>query len=587
MDKMYYSTTQYLRDLWGFIRPYKLRFFLALFLRVSGDIANLFPAWALARIVTLLSQDKSLSEIKHELILLLVVWMITTGYRAIAKQAAKYYGYQVGEKIGLDGYNKTLSHIFSLDLAWQEKENSGNKMKRINNGATGLTNTIRITFSNVIEGIINTVGIAILLSTQGIFVGGSLAIFIVFFYILSFKLTKRAVKQVKVVKKIEENLEGLAFESVNNIQTVKSLSLNQNMSDSISDTISKLFTEITKRIFLFQTRSAVMAIIYSVYAISMIAAIVYLVIQGYYEVGFIVLYYSYLQKVTVAIWELSDVTQELIVYKVWISRMMTILATQPTIEINQNEQSLYPKNWETIELKDISFSYGDRQNIHDFNLTIRRNEKVGIVGLSGAGKSTLFKLLLDLYEDYSGEIFIGNKKLKELSREDYISHISVVLQDTELFNSSLEENIKLAGVKHHEVTEQEMHEIFETAHLTDLLTKLPEGKDTIVGEKGVKLSGGERQRVGIARALYRKPDLLLLDEATSHLDADSEKRIQSALETFFDQVTAIVIAHRLSTLKNMDRIIVMDEGRVVEEGTFEGLMKKGGHFTKLWEMQKI
>ena len=123
--------------------------------------------------------------------------------------------------------------------------------------------------------------------------------------------------------------------------------------------------------------------------------------------------------------------------------------------------------------------------------------------------------------------------------------------------------------------------------MTDLLEKLPNGKDTIVGEKGIKLSGGERQRVGIARALYRKPDILLLDEATSHLDADSEKKIQSALKEFFNKVTAIVIAHRLSTLKEMDRIIVLHEGKIVEQGTFEQLLKKNGHFTKLWKMQRI
>ncbi len=585
MDKMYYSTTQYLRDLWGFIRPYKFKFFLAFFLRVSGDIANLFPAWALARIVTLLSNGKTLDEIKKEIITLLIGWLLTTLYRAIAKQGAKYFGYQVGENIGLNGYKKSLSHIYKLDLAWQEKENSGNKMKRINNGATGLTNTIRITFSNVIEGVINTIGIAILLSTQGLLVGGSLAVFIIFFYILSFHLTKRAVKQVKIVKRMEEDVEGLAFESINNIQTVKSLSLNRNMDSKLGLSIKQLLVEIKKRIFLFQTRSAVMAIVYSAYAIAMIAIIIYMVIKGYYEVGFIVLYYSYLQKVTVAIWELSDVTQELIVYKVWVSRMMAILKTKPTIEVNQSNQQKYPSNWERIEFKNISFSYGDRNNIKNFNLTIKRNEKIGIVGLSGAGKSTLFKLMLDLYEDYTGKILIGDKNLKDISREDFISHIAVVLQDTELFNVSLEDNIKLSGVSHN--PEQDINNIFETAHLIDLINKLPEGKDTIVGEKGVKLSGGERQRVGIARALYRKPDLLLLDEATSHLDADSEKKIQSALDSFFDQVTAIVIAHRLSTLKNMDRIIVMDDGRVVEEGSFNELMNKGGHFTKLWEIQRI
>jgi ABC-type multidrug transport system fused ATPase/permease subunit len=192
-----------------------------------------------------------------------------------------------------------------------------------------------------------------------------------------------------------------------------------------------------------------------------------------------------------------------------------------------------------------------------------------------------------LYHDYEGEIKIGEVDLKQINRSSYIDNLAVVLQDTELFDASLEENINIAGIDGVDISEKEMEKIYGTAYLTDLLIKLPEGKNTIVGEKGIKLSGGERQRVGIARALYRKPDILLLDEATSHLDADSEKKIQASLSEFFNDVTAIVIAHRLSTLKEMDRIIVLHEGGIVEEGTFEELLNKGGHFTKLWKMQRI
>ncbi|MBD3280535.1 ATP-binding cassette domain-containing protein [Candidatus Dojkabacteria bacterium] len=587
MEKQSYVKIGYFRTLWSFIKPYKARFFLATFLRVTGDIVNLYPAYALARVVNLLSENTDTEELRRELALLLLVWLFTAVYKSIGKQGAKYLGYQVAEQVGLDAYKQTVTHIHDLDMAWQEKENSGNKMKRINNGSMGLRNTLRIYISNILEGIINTVGIAILLTTQGLLVGGSLSIFIIVFYILSLKLTRRAVKQVKIVKEQEEDLEGLAFESVNNIQTIKALSLNETMDSQITGFVNRLFLEIRKRIYLFQTRSFVMGVLYTMYSVGMIALLTYFVLEGRYEVGFIVLYYSYLQKVTVAIWELSDVTQELIVFRVWIFRMMAILSLEPSIEVDQENQEEYSDDWKELKLENISFSYGDRQNIEDLDLTVKRGEKVGIVGLSGAGKSTLFKLLLDLYEDYSGSIKIGDKDLKDLSRQSYISNVSVVLQDTELFNASLEENIKLAGVAHKEVSEKELGDIYKTSYLNELLGKLPHGKDTVVGEKGVKLSGGERQRVGIARALYRKPDILLLDEATSHLDAESEKKIQSALETFFDKVTAIVIAHRLSTLKNMDRIIVMDEGKIVEEGTFEELMQKGDHFTKLWEMQRI
>jgi len=554
-------------------------------LRLLADIVNLYPIWALSKIVELLIRDNP-GDFRQDLIFLIAGWVAAAFSRVLFKQSAKYLGFSTGERMSLDSINKTLNHIYSLDLAWQEKENSGNKIKRINNGSLGIERTIRIYFGNLIEGLVNTIGVAIILMTQGLFVGGSLVVFTIVFYIISFKLTKRASDQIRVVKEVEEDLEGLAFESINNIQTVKSLNLNSKMSDQVSEILGRLFVEIKRRIFLFSTRSMVMNFMYHGFSMIMLGIIVYSVLEGRYEVGFVVLYLGYLDKVGVAIWELSDVTQELIVYKIWISRMMTILAEKPTIEVD-SKQNEYPKDWQEMTFKNVRFSYGDQKNIDDLNLTIKRGEKVGIVGLSGAGKSTLFKLLLDLYEDYEGQIKIGKVDLKDIGRSDYIANLSVVLQDTELFNTSLEDNVTMAGVDHKKVDGEGLAQIYKTAHLVELINKLPNGENTIVGEKGVKLSGGERQRVGIARALYRKPDILLLDEATSHLDADSERKIQSALGEFFEHVTAIVIAHRLSTLKAMDRIIVLHEGKLVEEGTFEELLEKKGQFTKLWEMQRI
>lgn len=590
-----YSLRVFLGDVFGFIRPYRVRFITATVMRVSGDLVNLYPTLAIGEIINILTRSNPKSHTDLIVVLLLSI-LLSRMFRVVFKQWAKYLGYQVAERIELDSRERSLKHIYSLDLAWQEKENSGNKMKRINNGGRGLNELLRAYFSILLEAVVNTIGIILTLFAFDVVLSASLSVFIITFYTLSFLLYKNASHQEYVVKEKEEKLEGLAFESVNNIQTVKSLNLNNKMISQINEIIKDLFGNIRKRIFLFQSSVSILGFYANVFEFLMILYLIFTITNGKHEIGLVIIFTQYMWKTMEALWELSDITQSLLVYKIWIHRMMQLLAVPPTIEVPEKNMP-YPENWQKMTFKGVTFSYGDRNTLDNLNLTIKRGEKVGIVGLSGAGKSTLFKLLLDLYQDYEGEIKIGDVDLKKVNRESYIANTAAVLQDTELFNTTLEKNITIAGIdktlkKTSKIVENEliskgMDQIYQTAHLVDLIGKLPDGKDTVVGEKGVKLSGGERQRVGIARALYRRPDILLLDEATSHLDVDSEKKIQSALSVFFEKVTAIVIAHRLSTLKEMDRIIVMHEGQIVEEGKFEELQRKNGSFAKLWKMQKI
>ncbi len=296
---------------------------------------------------------------------------------------------------------------------------------------------------------------------------------------------------------------------------------------------------------------------------------------------------TYFDKLGSAIWELSDVTQKTVVYKIWIERMMSILHTKPTINEFETGQTPYPQDWQELQLDQLKFTYPDKAALKNITTTIKRGQSIGIVGLSGAGKSTLFKLLMDLYEHYQGTISFDGVELKDMNRKSYINHTAVVLQETEMFNMSLRDNIMLAKRSDQKEDEQLLQQVLKMAHLEDVVDRLPEGLDTIVGEKGMRLSGGERQRIGIARALYRQPDILLMDEATSHLDIYSEKYIQQSLAEFFKQVTAIVIAHRLPTVKRMDRILVLENGKIAEDGSFKQLMEKNGLFAQMWNEQKL
>lgn len=264
--------------------------------------------------------------------------------------------------------------------------------------------------------------------------------------------------------------------------------------------------------------------------------------------------------------------------------MKELLLVQPTIE-GVGKLPFIP-TWRTLKMREVSFAYRQRKVLKDVNLSIARGEKVGIVGFSGAGKSTLFKILLKLYEDYSGEITVDGVSLRDIERDSYIRNIAVVMQDTELFDLSLKDNIAIVAGER-EADEAALKKALMVAHLDEMLPQLPQGVDTLIGEKGVRLSGGEKQRLGIARAVYKNPEILFLDEATPHLDADSERKIQDSLHQFFQHVTAVVIAHRLSTIKEMDRIVVLERGMIAEEGTFASLLRKKGIFHQLWEKQKL
>lgn len=235
-----------------------------------------------------------------------------------------------------------------------------------------------------------------------------------------------------------------------------------------------------------------------------------------------------------------------------------------------------------IVFKDVGFKYGETQIFSDLSLRIAPGEKVGLVGRSGAGKSTLIKLLTRQYDVTRGKILIDGQNIAAVSQESLREGIALVPQEPLLFHRTLRENI---GYGHLTATEEEIRKAAKLAQAHDFIEHLPQKYETLVGERGIRLSGGERQRVAIARSFLKNAKILLLDEATSSLDSGSEAAIQKALYELMKRKTVIAIAHRLSTLRAMDRIIVLDGGTVVEDGTHEELLRLGGIYAELWSRQ--
>ena len=266
-------------------------------------------------------------------------------------------------------------------------------------------------------------------------------------------------------------------------------------------------------------------------------------------------------------------------------RLNELLTAEPTIKAPAKPIPLPQPAQGRLEFRDVEFRYPTRQDVsalHGFSLAVRANEKLAVVGPSGAGKSTIFQLAQRFYDPQSGSVHIDGVDLRDADPADVRSRIAMVPQETVIFAASARDNLRY-GNWH--ATEDELWEAARDANAEAFLRALPEGLDTFMGEGGARLSGGQRQRIAIARALLRRAPLLLLDEATSALDAESEKLVQDALERLMEKRTTIIIAHRLATVRAADRIIVLDHGQIVEEGSHKDLSAAGGLYARLARLQ--
>ncbi len=579
-----YSNRALLKDVWCYLRPYKARFFAATFLRLVSDIAWLYPAYAMASIINFFTRFHNGDSLRPfwTIMALLLAAAIT---RYVGHSLCKYYGFTVAEKMRVDASVRSIKHITSLDIAWHEKLNAGNKIKIIDKGGEGLNKLIRVWFANVIEISVNLVGMTVVLAFFDRSVALLLVVFFITYYFASTPLLNRAVTASRAVDDVDDDLGGLAFEILNNIRSIKVLGMAQTLFKRFEIITKELIERIRLRVYWFQMRSGVMSLFHNAFRMTGIIIIALGVAQGKFAIGFLVLFHNYFNRFIESASEMSELGQDVIVAKYGIARMQHMLNEKVVIDDDKGKVD-FPANWKKLTVKNLSFAYGDNEVLKNISLEIKRGERIGIVGLSGAGKSTLFKLLLKENEDFTGDILFDDISIRDIKKSSFYNYSAVVMQDTEVFNFSLRDNITIANTARAS-DKALLDEALEIAHVRDFVNRLPLGLETLIGEKGIKLSGGEKQRVGIARAVFKEPQLLFMDEATSHLDLESEEKIQDSLHHFFQQVTAIVIAHRLTTIKEMDRILLIENGGILESGNFAKLYKSRGRFYDLWEKQRL
>ncbi|WP_078551229.1 ABC transporter ATP-binding protein [Bacillus alkalicellulosilyticus] len=403
-----------------------------------------------------------------------------------------------------------------------------------------------------------------------------LGLFIVYIF------KKKLLKRNREFRKQIETMSGQVAETVEMIPVTRAHGLEDleiQKTDSTLRTLKGKGYRLDLTEALFGSSSWVLFQMFQMFCLIFTAILAF---RGEITVGDVVLYQGFFTTILMSVNHVINVYPQLAKGYESIISVSEVLLSKETAEYQG--QKILNKVEGHFSFEHVYFHYHDTDKhvLHDFNLQVKAGECIAFVGESGAGKSTVLSMMVGFYRPTSGQIFIDGKTFDDINMQSYRQKLAVVPQTTVLFSGSIRENITygLSGV-----TEEQLNDVVEMANLTDVIADMPNGLDTLVGEHGGKLSGGQRQRIAIARALIRNPQVILLDEATSALDNKSEYKVQQAIRQLIKGRTTFIVAHRLSTIRDADRIVVMKNGQCVEVGTYDELMDKKGEFYQLKQMQ--
>lgn len=440
----------------------------------------------------------------------------------------------------------------------------------------------RITFSFVFHGV-QVIGAVVVM----FLVAPILAIFYLAWIFLYAMIVAFFIKKKLPYNLIEANADSLVTaryaDIIGNILTIKLFSMGSSERRSFTVLTSQQEKKRRKAWNVENIQILIQGALFGLLEIGLVSGSVWLWFHNEITVGTVVLLQIYVIGTFNAIWDFGRALSDMAKALADAQEMVEIFEQQPSVKDPIDPEKCRIKEGD-IEFRDVSFFYekGNKKVFENFNLSIRSGEKVGLVGHSGAGKTTITKILLRFADISDGSVLIDDQDIRHIRQDDLRSAVSYVPQETILFHRTLRENIAYGKPN---ATDKEIVAVAKKAHAHEFIDKLPKGYDTLVGERGIKLSGGERQRVAIARAILKDAPILVLDEATSSLDSMSEQYIQEALAELMKEKTTIVIAHRLSTIQKMDRILVVENGKIVEEGKHNALVEKNGVYAMFWKQQ--
>ena len=573
-----------LSQLFPYLAPYPKRIFFALVCLVIAKIANITLPFVLKHIIDDLDQQNvSAQLLSIPLGLLIAYGAVRLSSVVIAEVRDTIFG-RVTEKAMHAISLKIFKHLHTLDLDFHLDRKTGGLSRDIERGTTGIGFLLRFMVFNIVPTLLEIIMVmAILVFNYDIWFGFIILISIVLYVGYSIFATEVRTRHVRLMNTADSDTHSRAVDSLLNYETVKYFTNEDYEANQYDEDLEKW--EIARRknrLSVFSLNAGQALIISLAMTAAMILAAIH-VTNETMTIGDFVLINAFMIQIFLPLNFLGFVYREIKGSLANIENMFSLMKIKATIFSKSNAIE-FNTFTDSIEFKNIYFSYkNDRPILDDVSFIIKKNQKVAVVGSSGAGKSTIGKLFFRFYDCKEGGIYIDGILNRDINLSSLRKAIGVVPQDTVLFNTSLLDNIRYGHIT---ATDQEIHDAIKKAHLSDFIKSLPDGLETKVGERGLKLSGGEKQRVAIARAILKNPQILLFDEATSSLDSQSERDILKAIDEISGQRTSLVIAHRLSTISNSDNIIVLDKGRIIEQGRHEELLIKNGRYAELWRIQQ-
>ncbi|MFC1658986.1 ABC transporter ATP-binding protein [Pseudomonadota bacterium] len=565
-----------------FLKNYKLAIFLMSIAPLWWGINNVFHAY----LVKIIINDIATSNLQFEELLTRFTFVIAAFIILPVILSATWRLYNIGElrlapiardiNIGVLEYTENHSYKYFQDNL------AGAIGNKINDIIKNTFETIHLILQSFLLGFFN------LFITAGAMyiIHPSLTVLMLFwaflFIFFSFLFSKRSNKYSKDFSEERSTLTGKMVDSVSNIMSVKLFGRNDyelsyigNQSNKVVKKhkkflLFKFFDFMVKDFFLF------------VFMTSIFLTSLYLTSKKLLTPGDFAFVFSASLSVLYSIWQLSKDVTKFMEYKGIAEQALSIIVQKQKVTDKLDAKIIQIKNGK-IEFKNVKFKYSSKVTVfEDLNLTIYGGQRIGLVGFSGSGKTTFIKLILRYFDINKGEILIDTQNIKDIQQCSLRKNIGTIPQEPSLFHRSIMENIRYGKL---DATNAEVIQAAKMAKCHEFITGLEDGYDTLVGERGVKLSGGQRQRIAIARVILKNAPILVLDEATSALDSVTEQCIQENLDKMAKGKTTIAVAHRLSTLLKMDRILVFDNGKIVEDGNHKELLKKNGRYKKLWNMQ--
>lgn len=581
------KTKQVVKFYWDTLMRHKPSLFLAGFFIPFAVVGNnLIPPLILAHVLNRLSaQDYAKDELWQSFgneIMLYAGVVLVAG--TILWRVVDAIVWRLEANVQRELAQQVFRHLAEQSASFHADHFSGSLVSQNNKLLTSYVRIADTTFFGTIPLIVSIIASAAILSTKSPLFAGALILFVIIYISVAFLVTGSTRRVSAEHASAESKQTGYLADAITNSMAIKSFATDERefesyakVTDNTRNYLLKLMRRVQLQMLYFTSMTSTITIT------SLVLALVS-VVHLDADIATAFLIFNYTTLIVRELFQFSN--QALRAYNRSIgdaSEMVEILNTPPEVKDAINpEKPIMSRG--AVQFDKVVFKHNDAKKpiFNGLDIRIKPGEKIGLVGHSGSGKTTLTRLLLRFSDVQKGAVKIDGQDIRSVTQNDLRDVIAYVPQEPLLFHRTIAENI---GYSDPNASLEEIKAVARQANAAEFIESLPDGYDTIVGERGIKLSGGQRQRVAIARAMLKNAPILVLDEATSALDSESEGLIQDALWKLMEGRTAIVIAHRLSTIQRMDRIIVMDKGKVVEEGTHKELVRQDGNYAKLWAKQ--